>query len=298
MTMGPKPLISIITLNYNNASVTYRFLESTLQLNYTHYEILVVDMASTLETLDESKLNGYRNTRLIRNPINNGFSGGNNLGIQYAKGEFICLLNNDTIVTPSFLETMLATFALDPEIGIVSPMILQLKDPQKIEYAGFQRMNMYTARTSSIGFNKNYSETYLKVYPTASFHGAAAMLKRSVLELTGPLPEKYFLYYEEWEYSGKARKLGIKIMYNGTATVYHEGSVSTGSQSYTKNYYLNRSRILFMRRNANLFQGFLFILFYTFIAIPKSIIYYLLKNPKGLVPYIDSLKWNLTNKAF
>jgi GT2 family glycosyltransferase len=296
--MEQNPLISIITLNYNNAAVTYRFLESTLHFHYKQYEILVIDMNSEYDLPNAEKINRYRNTVLIKNPVNNGFSGGNNLGISKAKGDYIFLLNNDTIVSPDLLNNLLETFILNNLIGIASPMILQLREPNLIEYAGFQKMNMYTARTRAIGFNQPIDEKYLKPYLTASSHGAAMMISKKVIDAIGQLPEKYFLYYEEWEYCLKAAKAGFKIMYNGNARIYHEGSVSTNTGSNIKDYYLNRSRILFMRRNATLMQGTLFIIYYLFIAFPKNLITYLFKNRKGLEPYLSSLNWNLTNKAF
>ncbi len=255
-------------------------------------------MNSEYDKPDGDKIKSFKNAVLINNPVNNGFSAGNNLGIRKAKGDYLLLLNNDTIVSPELLQNLIATFQLDHQAGIVSPLILQLKQPSRIEYAGFQRMNMFTARTKAIGFNKIVEDKYLKVYPSASAHGAAMMIKKEVINVIGYLPEEYFLYYEEWEYSIKAQKKGFHILYNGNAKIFHEGSVSTNSGSTIKDYYLNRSRILFMRRNANLLQGSIFLLYYIFIVFPKTILYYLFKNKKGLPAYLSSLNWNLFNKAF
>jgi GT2 family glycosyltransferase len=294
----PLPLVSIITLNYNNSEATYRFLDSTLLLDYDNYEVIVVDMDSGLDKPDPNRINIYQHTRFIQHTSNDGFSAGNNLGIRNAKGEFLFLVNNDTILTPAILNVLTSTFYNDPEITLVSPRINQLQDKTRIEYAGFNPMNLFTGRTSSIGFNEEDRGQYNQVRETASVHGAAMMIRADKLNKLGYLPEMYFLYYEEWEYSFMAMKKNLKVMYNGNAVIYHEGSGSVEKFSSVKTYYLNRNRILFIRRNALSIQKYFFYLYYGLLVVPKSILYFIMKERQGLKPYLAAVRWNLKHRAF
>lgn len=293
----PLPLVSIITLNYNNSEATYRFLDSTLLLEYDNYEVIVVDMDSKLDKPDANRIKNYQHTRFIQHTSNEGFSSGNNLGIRNAKGEFLFLVNNDTILTPSILNVLTSTFDNDPDITLVSPCINQLHNKNRIEYAGFNPMNLFTGRTSSIGFNEEDRQQFNQVRETASVHGAAMMIRADKLKELGYLPEMYFLYYEEWEYSFSARKKNLKIVYNGNAVIYHEGSGSVEKFSSLKTYYLNRNRILFIRRNASTIQKYFFFIYYGLVVLPKSMLYFIMKERQGLKPYLAAVSWNLKNRA-
>src|SRR5690606_26637230 len=93
----------------------------------------------------------YPNLVYIRSEQNLGFAGGNNLGINVAKGDYLLLLNNDTEITNNLLETLTAEFDINPDIGILSPLILYFDLPDVIQYAGFSPMNYLTCRNKGIG---------------------------------------------------------------------------------------------------------------------------------------------------
>lgn len=121
------PFVSIIILNYNGERVITATLESVLASRYPHtyYEIIVVDNKST----DKSKkvLKKYEKhpqISLVYNPVNNGFTGGNNLGVEHAKGDYVILLNNDCIVSPQWIEELVATAESDKNIFAVNSKIL------------------------------------------------------------------------------------------------------------------------------------------------------------------------------
>src|SRR5437867_501536 len=100
------PLISIITLNWNQTAVTCEFLESTRNLHYKNYEILVCDMGSDIDPTPQIDAADYPNTRVLRSSTNMGFTGGNNWGMRQANGDFIFIVNNDTEVTPALLDVL------------------------------------------------------------------------------------------------------------------------------------------------------------------------------------------------
>ena len=148
---GGYPLISIIILNYNQTDITCEFLESTRNLTYPNFETIVIDNASKISPKAQIEAGNYPNIKLLENEVNLGFTGGNNLGIRLAKGEYIFVVNNDTEVTPNLLDILIEPFRNDPSIGVVSPKIRYFEQPDTIQYAGYNAMNLYTGRARAVG---------------------------------------------------------------------------------------------------------------------------------------------------
>src|SRR5690348_2990298 len=239
--MEKPPLISIITLNYNQASVTCDLLESCKKLTYPRYEILVCDMNSAENPCNIIRPEKYPNTLLLLSARNLGFAGGNNWGMQFAKGDYFLLLNNDTEVTRHLIEQLLVPFKTDPMAAIVCPKINYYDFPNRIQYAGFKRMHPLTGRTQTIGNREIDHGQYNGIRVTNGAHGAAMMVKRDIVQKTGAFPEKFFLYYEEWDWSARVQKAGYRIYFQGNATVYHKESISVGKLYPLKEYYLTRN---------------------------------------------------------
>ena len=292
------PLISIITLNYNQSVVTLDFLESARKLHYKNFEILVCDMASGENVTEIIHPEKYPNTRLLLSKENLGFAGGNNWGMRQAKGDFYLIVNNDTIMTEDFLNKLLKPFEEDNTIAVTSPKIMYYDQPNIIQYAGFNPMNKYTGRTSIIGERELDKGQYNRSRTTSGSHGCAMMVKKEVAEKTGMFPEKFFLYYEEWDWSARILKAGYKIWYTADATIYHKESLSVGKSNPMKVYYHTRNRILYMRRNTSWYQMIVFSLFFTFFSLPKSVIKFLAKKQfTQLRFFIKGAVWNLYSSS-
>jgi len=272
------PLISIVTLNWNTAGMTCCFLESSRQLNYRNYEILVCDMNSDVDPSFQIGSYDFPHTTVLRSNKNLGFAGGNNWGIAQAKGDYIFIVNNDTELTPDLLHLLLEPFREDPSIGVVCPKIRFYHSPSIIQYAGFKPMNFFTGRTSAIGNKEEDKGQYNVSGYTAGAHGCAMMVKKEVIEEIGAFPESFFLYYEEWDWSCRILNAGYKIFYQAKGLIYHKESVTVGKANPLKVYYLTRNRILFMRRNSAWFQFLVFIIFFGLFSFPKSVVSYLLKK--------------------
>jgi GT2 family glycosyltransferase len=294
-----QPLVSIITLNYNKAIVTLALLESTKNLLYKNFEILICDMASSENPASVLNLRLYPKARLLYSSKNLGFAGGNNWGMRMAKGEFIFIVNNDTELTPDIIEQLLLPFNSNPGIGVVCPKIRYFEDRRLIQYAGFKKMNPYTGRTSTVGEGEVDSGQHDMPGTTNGAHGCAMMIKKAILEKTGMFPEKFFLYYEEWDWSIRIQNAGYQIWYQPSATIYHKESMTVGRENPIKVYYHTRNRILFMRRNSDIFHLVIFSLFFTFFALPKSIFTFL-KNGRftELKYFIKGIAYNMTHSSF
>jgi GT2 family glycosyltransferase len=291
------PLISLITINYNQPQVTREFLKSLEKLTYQNFEVIVIDNAS-FENTNEMLKNEFPFVRIFRSEKNLGFTGGNNLGMKLANGEYVLIINNDTEVGDiNLLEKLLDPFNQDSQIGMVSPKIYYFSHPQIIQFAGYNKINSFTGRNSQIGDGEEDLGQHNKSGYTNYAHGAAMMVKREVIEKVCVFNDVFFLCYEELDWSAQVAKRGYKIFYQATTHILHKESVTMGKESPLKVYYNNRNRILFMKRNCNALKRSLFYLYYTFFTFPKNTLMYLLRFQfSHLKSFLLALHWNIANR--
>ena len=176
------------------------------------------------------------------------------------------------------LDRLLEPFSTDPSIGVVSPKIRYFDDPQIIQYAGYTEVNPFTGRNKTIGGQQEDKGQHDTPGYTAYAHGASMMVKKELVDAVGFLPDIFFMSYEDLDWSAQIRRAGYKIFYQPTALVYHKESISIGKESANKAYFHNRSRILFMRRNTNRYQFWLFLVYLSLVVLPKTIIKYAVKG--------------------
>ena len=263
------PLVSIISINYNQAAVTCALLASLRQLTYPRVEVLVVDNASPTE--DPGPIaEQFPEVQLIRSAQNLGFAGGNNLGIAQAQGDYLLFLNNDTEVDPGFLEPLVALFEQDSRAGIASPKILFFDTDDVIQYAGSRGINTWTGRSVTVGQYEPDHGQHDYSGPTQLADGAAMMVPRRVVDAVGQMPEMYFLYYEELDWCEMIKRAGYRCHYVAESRVYHKESMSVGKASVLKTYYMNRNRLLFIRRNFNGWARLTSMVVFLAAALPKK----------------------------
>jgi GT2 family glycosyltransferase len=294
-TFDRYPLVSIITVNYNQAKVTCDLLESLKRITYPNIEVIVVDNHSVEDDPSIIKKQ-HPYIKYIENPINYGFAAGNNFGIMAAKGEYVLLINNDIEVPKDFLEPLVYLLEHDHKIGAVSPKIKYFYRSDTIQYAGYTPINPVTMRNFAIGYMEQDNGKYDDVRETAYGHGAAMMVPMRVIKEVGLMSYIFFLYYEEADWCARINNAGYKSYYSGKSYVLHKESVSTGKLSSLKTYYLNRNRIVFMRRNYEGRDFYLGIFYQLFIAIPKNAFKFLLKGKVHIfAAYYKAILWNLNH---
>jgi len=289
------PLVSIITVNYNQAEVTCAFIESLNKITYPNFEVIVVDNNSQEEDPSIIKQR-YPNIIFIQNPINYGFAAGNNFGLMRAKGEYVMLLNNDIEVPSHFMEPLVEKLEGNPKVGAVSPKIKFYYQSDTIQYAGFTPISNITMRNTAIGYRQKDIGQYEADRETAYAHGAAMMLPMRVVKEVGLMSYIFFLYYEEADWCARIAKAGYSMYYVHNSFVLHKESVSTGKLSSLKIYYLNRNRIVFMRRNIAGKEFYLSLAYQLFVAIPKNAFQFLIKGKITLfLAYYRAIGWHLKN---
>jgi GT2 family glycosyltransferase len=291
--------VSIVTVNFNQPHVTEDLLKSLAEVNtYPDIEIIVVDNGSKVNPVPAWKQR-YQNVKFIRSDLNTGFAGGNNIGIREATGEYLFLINNDTEVTAELIGKLVQTMEENPKIGIISPKIHYFDHPGMLQYTGYTPMNYYTARNASIGQFEEDKGQYDKLSGVTGYaHGAAMMIKRAALEKAGGMAENYFLYYEELDWCERIRKAGYEVHVDLSALIYHKESVSVGKRTALKEFFMNRNRILFIRKNASGLTFFIFCCYFFAAVVPRNLIHYIRNKEFSFIPvFLKAIAWHFTNKA-
>lgn len=275
--------ISIITINYNGLANTCALIE-TIPFNDYPLEVIVVDNASSEDeaTLIEQR---YPQVKVIRSRKNLGFAGGNNLGIQAARGKYLFFINNDTILRPqdSNLQHLIDRLESDTKIGMVCPKIRFAWDSCPIQFAGYTPLSRITLRNKAIGYGEEDLGQYDNAHSTPYAHGAAMMVKREAIERAGLMPECYFLYYEELDWSMMIRRTGYEIWYEPTCTIYHKESQATGQDSALRTYFITRNRLLFAKRNQQGAAKFLTYIYLIALVASKDILKHTFRGRYDLV---------------
>ncbi|MDD2191138.1 MAG: glycosyltransferase family 2 protein [Bacteroidales bacterium] len=245
-------LVSFITVNYNGLGDTIELITSLKKtIKSISYEIIVIDNASRKDEISPLKELFYdiNNIYFIKSDTNLGFAGGNNLGVDIAKGKYLFFINNDTYILEDNISFLIQRLESNEKIGGVSPKILFHEPFNTIQFAGFTPFTKYTIRNCIIGYGEPNNIKFNSASVTPYVHGAAMMFKKEVIEKVGKMPEIYFLYYEEMDWCEIIKRAGYELWYEPKFVVYHKESRSTGKDSSIKIYYHTRNRLLFTSRN-------------------------------------------------
>lgn len=273
--MHPECELSIITINYNGLKDTCALIES-IPFN-DKMEVILVDNASENQEAEQISKR-FPHVKVIKSDRNLGFAGGNNLGIKASLGKYLFLINNDTYFEDFNVQAVIDRLDSDPTIGIVCPKIKFAWSPQPIQFAGYTPLSKITIRNQAIGFGEEDHGQYETAHPTPYAHGAAMLIKREALNKVGLMPECYFLYYEEFDWSMMFTRAGYQIWYEPKCTVFHKESQATGQNSPLRTYYITRNRLRLVKRN---YQGVTKWLSYCYligIVGSRDILHYLLSG--------------------
>lgn len=256
------PLVYIILINYNGYKDTIECIQSLEKISYKNFEIVVVDNASTNDSIIYIKKSCeelLKKCTIIESKSNLGFSGGNNLAIEYAiknKAEYVLLLNNDTLVEPNFLDEMLNSFHKDEKIGIVGCKIMYYPQKNIIWYAG-GKIDWFKFIVVHFGIGDIDKEQFNKEKEMDFMTGCCMLIKTEVFKKVGLLSNEYFMYFEDVDYCVKVRQANYKIWYNPKAVIYHKVGLSSGGEESSFSIKWNtRNRIIFMNKYRNKVKAF------------------------------------------
>lgn len=286
MDLKSQPSIAVIIINWNGYSLTHACLMSLRKVAYPNFKLILVDNGSVDGSAKKLKKE-FPEIDLIESKTNLGFTGGNNLGIEWAlekSFDYILLLNNDTIVEPDFLEPLIDFLENNPSYAAVQPKIMFEKERNKIWNAGggyFRWLGM----SWSIGIGKEDLGQYQTEQDTAWITGCTILVRSKVIREIGMFDERFFAYYEDVDWSLRMKKHGYRLRYLPQSKIYHVAGASSNKPNHPKegtvpaviHYYRTRNHLFLIRNHANP-VSFLLSLLYQTIKNSAFIFYLTLKG--------------------
>ncbi|PIY79896.1 MAG: hypothetical protein COY81_00190 [Candidatus Pacebacteria bacterium CG_4_10_14_0_8_um_filter_43_12] len=270
------PLVSIIIVVYNNEAYVKRCLYSVLAATYPSKEIIVIDNGSSdnsLRILSEFKTK----IKLVKNQHNLGYAEANNAGFRLSKGNYVFILNPDTVVNKDFLEPLVVTLASSPTIAACQPAIFLLNHPKEL--------NLSEKTTHYLGFDwiTNHRSTNIPpLHEIVSFSGSAVLIKRSSILFNPLFDSTYFMYYEDTDLSWKLRLLGYKIIFQPKSKIYHDYKLFPPESylpSKKKLMLLERNRLATMLKNYSTWSQIL--IFPAFLLVELGMFVYAISTGWG-----------------
>jgi GT2 family glycosyltransferase len=244
---------SVVTVNYGSWPYTLECLDSLYRTGYEDFEVMIVD-------------NGWEKppeipgpVRLIRNPENVGFAKACNQGISASSGEYVVLVNPDTVVEENFFESLEDLFGENPKVGIVGPKVvdgegrLQLSARKELSF-----VSGLLGRTSLLTRLFLKSPLVRRLFPAAEkltgptevdwISGACMAIRRRIVEEIGPMDERFFMYFEDADLCRRAREAGWLIYYLPQVEVLHHTGASTRAKPRAI-WNLHKSAFLYHRKH-------------------------------------------------
>ena len=282
--MKKQPSVDIMILNYNGIEDTRDCLRSLQKTKYKNFRVYIGDNGSKI---NESELlkREFNDKRLsfFRFNKNHGFAGGNNRLIAKSKSKYVVLLNNDTTVDAGWLSEPINLLEKDHKIAACQPKILSYQNKNFFDYAGaaggyLDKLGYPYAR-GRVGF---HLEEDVGQYDDEAeiFWGSGTcfIIRRSIFNKAGGLPEDFFFYHEETDLCWRLKNSGYKIIYTPKSWIYHKGASSSKKQMDKRIFYVHRNNLLLLIRNLSL-EKLTFVLPIRIILDLLSVIFYALTGP-------------------
>jgi GT2 family glycosyltransferase len=250
------PLVSIIILNYNGAGIVDKCIQSVMNTDYSNFEVIFVDNASTDGSYEliASKFGNDNRLLFVKNNENKGFAEGNNIGLRYVKGSYITLLNNDTEVERDWLIEVIKVAESDEKIGIVQSKLFFWFNPEVLESAGA------FIDKCGYGFERGFvkgKNLYNEIDEVFYANGAAVTVKKQALQklCSDPLElfdSDFFFAYEDVDLCWRMRLAGFKTVIAPGSIVYHRRSTTTSRNRGRLVFHHCKNRILTLVKNYGL----------------------------------------------
>lgn len=244
------PRVSVIILNYNGMKFVEKCLKSVLNSNYTDFEIVFVDNASSDGSIKyvKEKFGFSPHLRLVILDKNYGFALGNNIGARHASGKYLLFLNIDTIVDSNWLTELTNVMKTDPSVGAAQCKLLLKDNPKLIDSVGHY-MDWF-----GIAFVRGHKEEdqgqYDRVEEVFGATGAALLVRKDIFEKLGGFDEDFFMLFEEDDLCWRTWIAGYKVLYIPRAIVFHKsGALRSKEGNYKNLFFSRRNRITSLLKN-------------------------------------------------
>ncbi|MCL4429975.1 MAG: glycosyltransferase family 2 protein, partial [Chloroflexi bacterium] len=293
------PLVSIVILNYNGQSCLEDCLNSVLETKYPNFEVILVDNASKDNSLKMAQevFGADPRLKIVKHPTNVGFSGGNNIGYDYSKGEYIVFLNNDTIVDPDWLAILVSAMQNDPTIGLAQSMILNIGG-DKIQTAGWLFSN-YLIHKYQLCKDKPSNLKFQPVFEVSFACGASMMIKREVAEDMGLFDPKMPFFYDDTLLSLKTWLAQKRVVTVSGSKIRHVGGATNVWNIKFTTFHLLKSNICLLFDIYPKLTDLSKALLVNYFSISINSLFCLKnKNVAAVLGNIHALGWSLKNFGY
>jgi GT2 family glycosyltransferase len=267
------PLLYIVILSSNRRNDTLACLASLFQADYDNFHVILLDNCF-VDGLAEAVCKQYAKVQIVPLIENMGYAGNNNIGIRKALeqgAEWVLILNDDTVLDPTCITSLMHVVANDPAIGIAGPMIYHFDEPDVIQSAGGMLGKYWNS--SHLGQDELDSGQFLSVHSVEWISGCAFLIRRATIEQVGLLDPNYFLYWEEMEWCIRAGKAGWKIVHVPEAKLWHKGVKRDYQPRPYVTYYYTRNHLLTLAKHRAPIVAWT----YTIVQIFRSLVSWSLK---------------------
>jgi GT2 family glycosyltransferase len=252
--MSHSPRVAILVLNWNRPDDTIECVQSLLQLQYDNAEIVVLDNASTDDSVARITTR-FPHITLLQTGNNLGYAGGNNYGMDYALkhgADYVFVLNNDTTVEPDCVQYLIEAGESDPKIGAVGCFVYSYDQPHSFLYAGVNAVrNLDRPMMGSYVHDEVRDQLDAEqVMKVDTVHGCAFMIKREALEQAKGFDPKFFAVHEEVDLSMRLWEAGYTLVAVPRARIYHKEGMTFGQASPNRIYYDVRNKVHYFSNRA------------------------------------------------
>lgn len=241
MTEPASPLFSVIILNWNGRHLLEECLDSVLTQNYRDFETILVDNGSNDGSVEFLRTRYGDQILLVPLDTNAGFGGGNNRGMESARGKWVVFLNNDTQADPRWLEALSSAAGRHPDVAVFACKVLNYYRRDEIDTMGHllypDGINRGRGRLEKD--RGQYDREEEVFFPS----GCAAAFRKDLLDAIGGFDESFFAYGDDTELGLRARLFGARCLIVPSAIVYHKYSATGGTYSEFKVYHVERNRV-------------------------------------------------------
>ncbi|WP_300281279.1 glycosyltransferase family 2 protein [uncultured Subdoligranulum sp.] len=234
------PNVGIVISNYNGWQDTVQCLESLQKQTYRDFEIILLDDASTNDSVQQLQKHLTENTVFLPQEANVGFAAANNVGMRRALADgcdWVLLLNNDTVAAPDFLENLLRE---TPAGAVSCPKMLFLDPPDEIWFAGGE-LDRATGKVRHLGGHEKDGPAFAEKKQVSFITFCCVLLPRQVIEQVGFLDETLFMYCEDVDYCIRLADAGVPLWFLPDARIWHKAGGSAGGMLSV--YYITRNTL-------------------------------------------------------
>ena len=233
--------MSAIVVNWNGGAMLRDALGSLFAQTWPALEVILVDNGSTDDSVAQAEQCFGDKLVVIRNPKNEGFARGNNIGFQAAKGEWVFLLNSDAVCDPDVIEELMRFVADKPDVGQLACRVVRAAEPNFFDSTGLLLYPDGVCR--SRGWQEKNLGQYDRAEEVLAPHGCACALRKAMLDRVGGFDEDFFCYLEDLDLGVRGQLAGWKCWYVPSTRVCHRKSATAGNYSVFKAYHVERNRI-------------------------------------------------------